>query len=1253
MKIINNIVYFLLHNRIIAIIVLIGIIIGGLVNSPFDIGTEFLPRNPVSVDAIPNIGENQQIVFTKWNGVSPKDIDNQITYPLTTYLLGIPGVKTIRGNSMFGFSSIYIVFEEDIEFYWSRSRILERLSSLPSSLLPDGVRPILGPDATALGQIFWYTLEPINEKGNLSRGWDLHELRTIQDFQIKYALGSVKGVSEVVSIGGFVKEYHVNIKQEAMETHNIDIMKVVYAIKNSNLDIGVKTLEINKAEYFIRSIGYIKSIKDIEESVVETRDGIPIKVKDVATISYGPKDRRGILDKNGLEAVGGVVIAQHNANPMEVIVALKEKIQQLSYGLPVKELEDGSLSKITIVPFYDRSKIIYETLDSLKETLILEVIIIIIVVITMLRNIRVSLLVSLLLPLSILCSFILMKYFQVDANIISIAGIAISIGMIVDIGIVSSENVIKHMEKNSSKKSIVKIFYESSIEITPILFTTVLTTIISFIPILTMIGTEGVLFRPLVITKTFILLVALLIVVFIFPAVGSYVLGLTITSKAKNILVNLIVLVIGLCFLWYHFFVVGIMLIVLALIRTLELYIPSAKKYSSYSCLSIVLGISFYILVLEWMPLGLSNSLFQNCIFVFIIIGSILFFFYIFYKFYTTILDWCLRNKLLFISIPLSLVLSGFVIWIGWNDLTLFIDRGASAAGITIKDNRLWNYLSHAFPGIGEEFMPSLDEGSFLFMPSSMPHSGIEENRQLLGFLDKSLVDIPEVEGVLGKIGRIDSPIDPAPISMFEIIINYKSEYISDFKGAPIRFAIDEKGGFLRDDNNSLIEDPYGNYFRQWRDHIHTTNDIWNEIVNSTRLPNLTSSPKLQPIETRLIMVQTGMRAPIGIKILGDKIATIESFGLELEKILREVPSIRSESVFADRIIAKPYIEIHIDRVELSRYGLTINDLQHHIAVAIGGMPLDVTVEGRESYAIRVRYPREQRDDPEKLKSILIPTSIGVSIPLGSVVDIKYSLGPQSIKSENTFLVSYLIFDKKSGFSEIEVVNEANKHIKNKIAKGIIEVPPNVSYYFAGNYENQIRASKQLKLIIPIIILLIIIILYLQFRDITSILMLGTSILVAFSGGFIIIWLYGQDSFMNYSLGGINLRDIFQIKPIFISTAVWIGFISLFGIATDDGVIMLSYLKKSAKPTSYKDIHNSITQAGLKRLRPCLMTTITTIIALLPILSSSKRGSDIMIPICIPVLGGMIIEVITLLVIPVLYAMQQERKLKYSTDRKL
>ena len=1236
----NKSIKFLIENKLVAVLMLILFVGWGTINAPFNWNTGFLPSNPVAVDAIPDIGENQQIVFTKWDGRSPQDIEDQITYPLTTSLMGIPGVKTIRSSSMFGFSSIYIIFDEDVEFYWSRSRILEKLNSLPSNLLPKGVNPALGPDATGLGQIYWYTLEGRDENGNVTGGWDLHELRSIQDYYVKYALSSASGVSEVASIGGYVQEYQVDIDPELMRQYNIGLHQVVNAVKESNKDIGAQTLEINQAEYLVRGLGYIKSIEDIENAVVTSKNFTSIRIKDIGKVALGPAARRGLLDKEGAEVVGGVIVARYGANPMDVINNVKEKINELSTGLPSKVLSDGRTSQLTVVPFYDRTELIEETLDTLNEALTLEILITILVIIVMLYNLRASILISGLLPVAVLIVFIAMKLFNVDANIVALSGIAIAIGTMVDVGVILAENMIRHIDdeklqhrEDGTTFTINEIIYNATAEVSGAILTAVLTTIISFVPVFTMIGAEGKLFRPLAFTKTMALSASLVIALFLIPPFAAYLFRKSTLKMPLRYALNILPIIGGLIALFFGYWL-GVVLIGFGLTGLLSLKNKLEKK--KINLINIIISSSAIIVLLAeyWRPLGLDRSIFINLIFVAIICFGLLGVFSVLRKFYSQILKWALANKLLFLIIPATVLITG--IWIMNNT--------------------------------GKEFMPSLNEGSFLLMPTSLPHSGVEENKRVLQQLDMAVAIIPEVETVVGKAGRTDSALDPAPLSMYENVIQYKSEYMRNSEGKKQRYKINKKGEFelknghfITNPNNSeittvntvnrlqLIEDEDGEFYRNWRPEINNPDDIWNEIVRVTKIPGVTSAPKLQPIETRLVMLQTGMRAPMGIKVKGQDLKQIEAFGLELESILKKVKGVKVEAVFADRIVGKPYVLIDIDREKIARYGISIEKVQNVLKVALGGMELTQTVEGRERYAVRVRYPRELRATPKDLENIFIPVEKGTPIPLSELATIRYEQGPQVIKSEDTFLVGYVLFDKLEGFAEVDVVENAQALFKEKITTGELRVPKGITYQFTGTYENQLRAEKTLAVVVPLALAIIFLILYFQFKSVTTSLMVFTGITVAFAGGFIMIWLYGEDWFFNFNMFGENMRELFNMKTINLSVAVWVGFIALFGIATDDGVVMATYLTQSfnrEKPTDKISIRTAALHAAEKRIRPCLMTTVTTILALLPVLTSTGKGSDIMIPMAIPIFGGMVIDITSYFIVPVLYSWREEFKLK-------
>lgn len=1230
----NKIIRYFLENRVITILILVLVVVWGISTSPFNWHGGIIPRNPIPVDAIPDIGDNQQIVATEWMGRSPKDIQDQITYPLTTSLLGIPGVKSIRSSSMFGMSFIYIIFDDNIEFYWSRSRILEKLNSLPPGTLPEGVQPALGPDATALGQIYWYTLEGRDPAtGKPTGGWNAEELRTIQDYYVKYSLSAAEGVSEVASAGGFVKEYQVELNPDAMRAFNVSVMDIMGAIKKSNLDIGAETMEINKVEYLIRGLGYIKDVSDLEKAVVTVRDGVPVRISDVAFVNIGPGTRRGGLDKEGVEAVGGVVIARYGSNPLEVINNVKDKIKEMAPGLPQKTLPDGTVSKITVVPFYDRTGLIKETIGTLETSLSHEILICIIVIIVLVLNLRASVVIASMLPIAVLSTFIIMRYTGIAANIVALSGIAIAIGVMVDVGVVFVESIIRYMEMPENRgvrkgKAMVNLIYKAVSEVSGAIATAMITTIVSFLPVFAMEAQEGKMFSPLAYTKTYALASAFVLGLILLPTLSYILFSVRIDSKRIRKVLNYILIAAGvlLSVLYSNIPALGLTAVGL---NNLLAHRWKKPGISNYINIDIALVVATYFLAEEWLPMGPQKGIIVNLLFVTGCIAIILALLWLLVIYYERILRWCLNNRWKFMLLPIATILCGILIW----------------------------------KRIGQEFMPSLNEGSFLLMPTSMPHTGIEQNLNYIEALDKRLAAIPEVETAIGKWGRVNSALDPAPAQMFENTINYRPEYILNEDGKRERFKVNRKGEYLLRNGgtynpadgfrlipaDSLIPDRKGDYFRQWRPEIKNTDDIWQQIINVTHLPGLTSAPKLQPIEARLVMLSTGMRAPMGLKIYGPDLETIEQSGKAIEQALKDVPSVIPSSVFYDRAVGAPYLEIKLNRDNMARYGVNVEDLQEILSAAVGGMILTKTVEGRERFPVRLRYARELRDNPEALSMLLVPTATGAQIPLKELADIEYARGAQMIQSENTFLVGYVIFDKKQGKAEVDVVKEATKVIEGKIQNGELKLTKGISYKFAGNYEQQERATARLMIVVPLALLIVLLVLYFQFKTLTASLIHFSGVFVAFAGGFILLWLYGQDWFMNFSLARVNMRDLFQMHTINLSVAVWVGFIALFGVATDDGVLMGTYIHHvflEKDPQTRHAIREAVVTAGLKRVRPAAMTTATTLIALLPVLTSTGKGADIMVPMAIPTFGGMLIQSMTMFVVPVFQCWWREGLLK-------
>ncbi len=1254
----SRLIRFCLEQKLVVFLLLAFFIGWGVRVAPFDWKFDFFPRDPVPVDAIPDLGDNQQIVFTDWPGRSPQDVDDQITYPLTVALLGVPEVREVRSYSYFGFSSIYLIFKEGTDFYWARSRIVEKLASLPPGTLPEGTRPALGPDATGLGQVFWYTLEGRDPKGQPVGGWDLDELRAVQDWQVRYALLAGGSIAEVGSIGGFVREYQIDVNPDALRANNVMLMDVAEAVRRANTESGARNLAVNGVEYIIRATGYVRSLDDLRRAVVTVRGSTPITVGDLATIQLGPAMRRGALDKNGAEAVGGVVVARFGENPLKAIQETKTRIAELSTGLPQRpvirwEMTDPATvatfaeqkklpltttpdsvpgdtwlqwlnthditewpkwlttSKITVVPFYDRSGLIQETLGTLEDALRQEVLITIIVVMIMLMNLRGSLLIGAMLPLAVLIAFVAMKLFGVDANVVALAGIAIAIGTVVDVGIVLTENILNHLDDAPPGEPTLETIHRATTEVAGAVLTSVATTVISFLPVLTLTGEAGRLYGPLAYTKTFALIASVITAIVLIPPIAHLLYRrskTTATDEPK----------------------------------------PPARRNLRVILSLTLAALTIGWLAADWMPLGLDRSTFLNIFFTAVIIGGLLLFYRLFEHLYPSLLRWCLRSKATFLLIPASIVIFGILGWLGWNKTFGWL--GSSVP--TLADTRLWQDLESTFPGLGGEFRPPLDEGSFLVMPTVTPHASIEEALDYLGKLDAAVAEVPEVSGVVGKLGRADSALDPAPISMYENVVNYKSEFITDANGRPVRFQFDTQSDrFAFDEFGDLIPDSGGRPFRQWRDHIRNTGDIWKEIEQRIALTGMTGAPKLQPIETRLVMLATGMRAPMGIKVRGPNLEAVETFGIRIEQLLKtsNLPGLSAGSVSAERIVGKPYLEIVPDRAAIQRYGLNIADVHQTLQLAIGGQPVTTTVEGRERFAVRVRYMREARDSIEALERVLLTSKEGAAIPLSSLAEIRYTRGPQMIKSEDTFLTGYVTFGNEPGSAPMDVVFAAQQYLKDAEARGDLPRPDGVTYRFAGDYENQLEFNRNFAVILPITLGMIFLLLYLQFRSSLIALLVFTGVAIAWSGGFCLLWAYNQPDFLAFSLFGHNLRDLFHVFPINLSTAVWVGFLALFGIATDDGVVIATYLKQrftEDSPQTIDEIRASVLAAGTRRVRPCLMTTATTVIALLPVLTSTGRGSDLMIPMAVPIFGGMMIELITMFVVPVLFSAWKEQAVK-------
>ncbi len=1010
-----------------------------------------------NIDFIPDIGENQQIVFTDWPGRSPKDIDEQITYPLSVLLQGTPGVKTVRGISVFGFSTIYVIFKEEVDFYWSRSRIIEKLLESRTGL-PPGVEPRLGPDATGLGQVFWYTIEN-NESGESLKS--LAQLRSLQDFYVKYHLQSVEGVSEVASVGGFVKEYQIDVDPKKLFAFDVHFSTLVKAIQNSNIDVGAEVIEDGSREFIVRGKGFFKSLADIENVVIAVKNKTPVYVKDVASVGLGPAFRRGVLDKNGLETVGGVVTMRFGENPKQVIQNIKERIKNIQKGLP---------KGVHLVPFYDRTELIENTIGTVYKALIQEVIVAILLVFIFLLHLWCGILVSLTLPFAIGISFIFMKLFGIDSNVMSLSGIVIAIGTIVDMGIIMTEAIYSRLMASSytSLKEKVRIITTCAQEISPAIFTSIMTTIVTFLPILALEGSEGQLFWPLAWAKTFALLGSLVVAVFLIPALSVFLL------KDK----------------------------VFPFEKFLSIKTEMNKK---------------------------------NKISLFIV------------QKYRFMLDWVLSHRRLFLIAPAFLILIGFI----------------------------------AFMNLGKEFMPELNEGDILYMPVTTSDVSLTKAKEILSYTDKVLNKHPLVDFAVGKLGRADSVLDPAPISMIETVIR-----------------------LIPSSRWPRGKDIY---------------DIMEDLDKSLQIPGLVNSWGF-PIQTRIGMISTGIKTQVGIKIFGDDIEVLEDLSSQIAEKIEKTKG--AYGVYKEQITSKPYIEFDIDRISASQFGINIGTIHKTLQTAVGGMSIGQFYEGRERYSIRVRYKKELRDRIDELKRILVPSPLNQHIPLEQLADIKVVTGPSHIVSENGMLRSTVLFNVRDR-DLIGFVQRAKRVVEKEV-----NLPEKYSLVWAGQYENHVRANNRLKLILPLIFMMSLIILFLGTGSFVNSIIIFSAVPISMTGGLILLW-----------LGGFNL-----------SVAVWVGFIALFGIAVDDGILMITYFKqemKLNKPTNFHELKSLILEAGSRRIRPLLMTTATTSLALLPVMWSTSTGSEVMKPMALPTLGGMLIELITLFVVPVLFSFAEERKLRH------
>ena len=1055
---IERIIDFSVNNRFIILILFLGIVLYGIysmMNTP--------------VDAIPDLSDNQVIVWTEWKGRSPQVIEDQVTYPLTTNLQGIPKVQDVRSQSMFGMSFIYVIFEDDTDIYWARSRVLEKLNQIQGSL-PPGVTPILGPDGTGVGHVFWYHL--------YSEKYDLGELRAIQDFYLKLGLQSVMGVAEIASVGGFIKQYQIDLDPNRMNAYDLSISDVKTSVQRSNRDVGGRNIESSDMEYFVRGLGYIKTVEDIESITLKSSSsGTPVRIKDIGTVQIGADIRRGLLDFNGEgEVVGGIVVMRYGENALDVIDRVKEKLSELEKGLP---------NGITVKTSYDRSDLITKSIDTLKHAIIQESLIVGLIILVFLFHFKSAIKVLIQIPVAVLISFILMRQFGISSNIMSLGGLIISIGVLVDAAIVMVENAYRNFsaaQQSGKTFSVKEIASKSAKQVGRAIFFSEAIIVVSFLPVFMLEGQEGKLFHPLAFTKTFAIAGAALITVTLVPVLMVFLMRGKFRGEEKNPVTKF----------------------------ANRLYAPVLKLALKYKKTTLAINV-----------------------------------------------------VALLITIPLIM-------------------------------------------RTGSEFMPPLDEGSLLFMPTTFPNVSITEAKRIMQVQDKIIKSLPEVEQVLGKVGRADTPTDPAPVSMIETIIILKDK-------------------------------------SEWREGI-TKQDIVSELNSKMTIPGV-SNGWTQPIINRINMLATGVRTDLGIKFFGDNLDTLERLAVVTENIVKKIPG--AADVFAERIQGGTYIDIDIKREALSRYGLRVEDIQDVIEIAIGGENITTKIDGRRRFPIRVRYLKDYRFDIEALKKVYVKasssgmpvnmgsmtgnifsfqgSSSGMQIPLGEVADIRISPGPPMISSENGLLRS-IVFLNVRGRDMGGFVEEARDVLEKELAPTI---PAGYFYTWSGQWENQIRAKKRLTIIIPIVMVVIFIMLYFTFKNFLE------ALLVMLSVPFALI-------------GGIYLMSILNLN---FSVAIWVGFIALYGIAVETGVVMVIYLHEAldkkmiekGNNLSKEDLIKATEDGAILRLRPKLMTVATTMFGLIPIMWATGTGADLAKPLAVPLLGGVFTSAIhVLFVTPIIFVIIKE-----------
>jgi len=1076
----KGIIDFSLKNKFIVLLGTVALVLGGV----------YALKN-IPLDAIPDLSDTQVIIFTEYPGQAPRIVEDQVTYPITTKMLAVPKATVVRGYSFYGFSFVYVIFQDGTDPYWARSRVLEYMSQI-SGQLPRGVNPSLGPDATGVGWAFMYSINSTNRS--------LQELRSYQDWYLKYQLSAVQGVSEVASIGGFVKQYQVTVDPVRLRAYNLPLSHVKMAIQRSNSEVGGRSIEMAETEFILRVKGYIQSMDALQKVAVGVGpNGVPILLRDVATVQLGPEMRRGLAELDGEgETVGGIVVVRYGANARNVILDVKKKLAQAMKRLP---------ADVTYTITYDRTALIDRSVKTLEEKLLEESCVVALVCILFLLHFRSALVAIVILPVAVLMSFLVMYSQGISSNIMSLGGIAIAIGAMVDAVIIMIENAHKHLEHDKGRKEHWAIIRDASIEVGPALFYSLLVITVSFLPVFALQAQEGRLFKPLAYTKTYSMAAAALLSITLAPVLMGYLIRGRIAPEEKN---------------------------------------PISR-------------------FLIWV--------------------------------YHPLIDWIIRWRWWIVTASAIAVVWVFL---PWNRLVARMLPNGPAKEWAFKVGKFF-----PFQNLGSEFMPPLYEGDLLYMPTTFPGISITKARELLQQTDKIIKTFPEVQHVFGKVGRAETATDPAPLSMIEATIRLKPE--EEWPAADIR-------------------DPDGNVIAHRR---RTPDELVDAMNSAIQFPGLANAWTM-PIKTRIDMLSTGIKTPVGIKVAGPDLATLERIGAEMEAIVRQVPG--TTSVYAERVMGGKYVEFEIHRDAIARYGLTVGDVQDVLAVALGGMPLTTTVEGLERYTINLRYDRDYRQDLPALRDqVVIPTPTGAQVPLGELATLKVVDGPASIKSEGAVPNAWVYVDIK-GIDVGTYVQMAQRAVNEAIAKGQIKLPSGYNLFWSGQYEYMMRAKQRLMLVVPVTLLIITLIIFLNTRSVIKTAIVLLAVPFALVGS---IWML---FWLHYNL----------------SVAVWIGLIALAGISAETGVVMLLYLDLAFEEWTQKgrmrtlaDLRDAIYHGAVKRVRPKAMTAAVIIGGLLPIMWSHGSGADVMKRIATPMIGGVVTSVIMeLVVFPAIYYLWRARSLK-------